>query len=199
MEIPGGSDHHITAPGEGLERGITWYPAVVSTYKDRVPAIDRFMRKVEKTDTCWLWTGGRFDNGYGVFRDDEQRLGRAHRFAYKHFNGPVPDGLLVRHTCDVRHCVNPEHLIVGTQLANQDDCRQRERWGKRRDQAKLNGTGGQNALRGARHPRSSLTALQATQLIAQYENDNITKKSLAERYGVSTATVHKILSNRERY
>lgn len=77
----------------------------------------RFWSKVEVTDGCWLWTGCQVQNGYGQFRFDG-RTGLAHRWAYEHFVGPIPDGLDLDHLCRVRHCVNPAHLEPVTRAEN---------------------------------------------------------------------------------
>jgi hypothetical protein len=77
----------------------------------------RFWAKVNKTDTCWLWTAGQNENGYGVFRV-AGRLTGAHRVAYKLEHGSIPAGAVVDHICHVRHCVRPEHLRAVTQKQN---------------------------------------------------------------------------------
>lgn len=73
----------------------------------------RFWKYVNKTDTCWLWTGHLDREGYGKFRGASERV-RAHKFAYESLVGPVPDGLVLDHVvargCTNRHCVNPAHL-----------------------------------------------------------------------------------------
>ena len=77
------------------------------------PLEDRFLAKVEKTDTCWLWLGNINAKGYGVFKINKRYVG-AHRFAYATFVGAIPTGMEIAHTCDIRRCVNPEHLWVAT-------------------------------------------------------------------------------------
>lgn len=84
---------------------------------DRGPIEDRFWARVNKTDTCWLWTGARLPSGYGEIWDG-QRMGRAHRYAYELLVGPIPSGLQIDHLCRVRHCVNPDHLEPVTQQEN---------------------------------------------------------------------------------
>ena len=77
----------------------------------------RFWGKVEKTSTCWLWTAGKYNTGYGQFwihgRDHP-----AHRLAYIWEKGDIPLGLQLDHLCRVRHCVNPAHLEAVTQKEN---------------------------------------------------------------------------------
>lgn len=78
----------------------------------------RFWAKVEKTETCWLWTASMGRGNYGRFYDEELRPVSAHRWAYEQLVGPIPDGLTLDHLCRVRHCVNPDHLEPVTQREN---------------------------------------------------------------------------------
>lgn len=78
----------------------------------------RFWSKVEKTETCWLWTGGLWKEGYGQFYPTSNPPVVAHRFAYELLVGPVPEGLELDHLCRVRHCVKPGHLEAVTHSEN---------------------------------------------------------------------------------
>ena len=92
------------------------------------PVEDRFWAKVDKSGDCWLWTAGTMPRGYGMFTPHGRGSQTyAHRFSYELVNGPVPEGMVVRHTCDVRNCVNPSHLDVGTQADNLRDMKERGR------------------------------------------------------------------------
>lgn len=82
--------------------------------------IERFFKKVDWSNglfACWLWLGSLKNSGYGYFQINEKSC-RVHRLAYEYFIGAIPNGLLVHHTCRVRHCVNPYHLEVITQKEN---------------------------------------------------------------------------------
>lgn len=72
----------------------------------------RFRRQIKVDENgCWLWQGLLSSNGYGRCRVAPGRpLVAAHRVAYEHYKGPIPDGLQVDHLCRVRRCCNPEHL-----------------------------------------------------------------------------------------
>lgn len=93
----------------------------------------------------------------------------AHRLSYLAFNGDIPEGLVVRHKCDNKCCVNPEHLEVGTQKDNVQDAIKRGRFSYR------------DNPKGVEHPNSKLTEEQVRVIF--YSNE--TQRSLAAKYGVS--------------
>lgn len=71
--------------------------------------IQRIMKHVEKTDSCWIWNGGRTVKGYGMISiGGKGRL--AHRAIYELLVGDIPEGLVLDHLCCVKECVNPDHL-----------------------------------------------------------------------------------------
>lgn len=70
---------------------------------------------------CWIWIGETNRQGYGQFKL-EGRTRRANRISYVFYTGPIPGSLLVCHKCDTPGCVNPDHLFLGTQKENIQDC-----------------------------------------------------------------------------
>jgi hypothetical protein len=73
-----------------------------------LPVAPRFWAKVNKTETCWLWTGTA-PAGYGQISVNGKAV-PSHRWAYEQAKGPIPNGLQLDHLCRVTRCVNPDHL-----------------------------------------------------------------------------------------
>jgi len=69
---------------------------------------------------CRLWQGGLNPDGYGLIRHKGPKIS-VHRAAWIAFKGPIPKGLCVLHKCDVRHCIEEEHLFLGTCSDNTKD------------------------------------------------------------------------------
>src|SRR5262249_41065983 len=80
----------------------------------------RFWKFVNRTETCWLWTGCKNRYGYGKFNAGAKTRPniRAHRYAYEIFIGKIPDGLTIDHLCRNTSCVNPVHLEAVTVSEN---------------------------------------------------------------------------------
>lgn len=94
---------------------------MLDTLADRMDALTIF----DPNSGCWLWGGTTNANGYGrVWVDGQSDL--AHTVSYRRHNGPIPEGLLVRHRCDNPGCINPDHLETGTLADNSRDCRLRQ-------------------------------------------------------------------------
>ena len=85
--------------------------------------IERFESKFtpEPMSGCWLWTGAYRKDGYGAFYVNGKIRSKASRVSFEIYNGIIPAGMSVLHTCDMPSCVNPHHLFLGTQKDNMAD------------------------------------------------------------------------------
>jgi len=80
---------------------------------------------------CHLFDGPKDDFGYGRIRDGKKFV-RVHRAVWERDHGPIPHKMVVMHKCDVRSCVNPEHLQLGTQKQNVHDRERKDRGNRMR-------------------------------------------------------------------
>jgi len=87
---------------------------------------ERFLSHIYKSDSgSWLWTASTI-SGYGNFTADGTTVA-AHRYSWVFHHGGIPEGLWVLHKCDVKRCVNPDHLYLGTHKDNTEDAVRRGR------------------------------------------------------------------------
>lgn len=88
--------------------------------------VDRFLQHIESIPTagCWIWIGA-ISNGYG-WTGFEGKTEGAHRVSWKLFKGPIPEYTHVLHKCDIKCCVNPEHLHLGSNIDNIVDYHSRQ-------------------------------------------------------------------------
>lgn len=92
-----------------------------------IGAPEDIWKKVTKdSNGCWLWGGAITKYGYGHV-GYKHKIWRAHRLAYELVNGPISPGKVVCHSCDVKRCINPDHLWVGTQADNVHDYLEKQR------------------------------------------------------------------------
>jgi hypothetical protein len=85
--------------------------------------------KIDDPDDCWIWQRSTSDFGHGVISvgGRKGRNERAHRMAYQLFVESIPEGEVVRHRCDNPACINPKHLVLGSQYDNVRDMMRRHR------------------------------------------------------------------------
>ena len=151
-------------------------------YPITVEMIGKFWSHVAKSDStsCWHWTGplsspSNSGQRYGYISftaDGKNKMYRANRFSWVLQNGPIPDGMVVRHTCDVPGCVNPEHLKIGTHADNVAD--RMKRW---------------RTQQGSDHYKAILTEDQVLDI---FDNDTDSNVALGKKYGVHSTTILKI-------
>jgi hypothetical protein len=93
--------------------------------------LDRIRESVAFSATgCWEWKKTRNGKGYGQIgiRVGDKTISKSvHRLVAGIVYGEIPQGMLVCHHCDVRHCCNPEHLYIGSVLDNARDAKERGR------------------------------------------------------------------------
>lgn len=78
---------------------------------------ERFWAKVNKTDTCWLWTDAPNNSGYGTLKVAGESV-MAHRYSLALAGQELNEELTIDHLCRVTLCVNPEHLEEVTYAEN---------------------------------------------------------------------------------
>lgn len=154
----------------------------------------------EDIGECEEWKGPRYTSGYG--RSGRNRY--AHREAYSAANGPIPNGMCVRHRCDNPPCVRLSHLVIGTHAENMSDmvARGRQCRGEKKSEIMR-----RKAARGSRHgfamhpelcPRgeanghAKLTADKVVEIRRACAQKSESQSSLAKRFGVSPSTISEV-------
>lgn len=125
---------------------------------------------------CWIWNGKPTRYGYGQIKKGDTMV-KTHRVSYEMHKGPIPEGLFVCHSCDVRLCINPEHLWLGTCADNQKDMVEKGR-----------------ALTGSRNPQAKLTLEDVENIRVRVASGEIQRR-VAEDYGISYPHVSDIVNN----
>jgi len=126
-------------------------------------------------DGCWVWTGYIRPDGYGEVCFKRHRY-LVHRAAYELAYGPIPEGLSICHTCDVRPCLNPVHLFAGTAADNAHDM-----IAKGRNRYKPH--------KGEKNGRAKLTDDDVRLIRATYARGGVTIDELAAEYGITSTNM----------
>lgn len=152
---------------------------------------ERFFERfeVDSKTGCWNWTGRLNGSGYGVIagpingkRYVEKGVNMlAHRASWILHKGEIPKGAgahgtVVMHRCDNPACVNPDHLLLGTQSDNVKDMLDKGR--------KVS-----NPRRGTDHPNTAFKSQADIDLICSTKGRI---KEFAEKYGVSESAIKRL-------
>ncbi len=122
-----------------------------------------------KSDECMLWPYTKMKSGYGqVYFPESCKKELVHRVVFWHVHGQWPNGD-TRHTCDVRSCFNPAHLLEGTRTENMADMFARWRGGR------------------TKVDEQTIQAIRA-----EYIPRKVTLYALAAKYGIKKSQVWNI-------
>lgn len=125
---------------------------------------------------CWIWTASVDGCGYGhIAVGGRGNSTKAHRVAHVLLKGDIPNGMIVRHKCDVPSCCNPAHLEVGSHADNRKDAVDR----------------GRVAL-GVRHGKAKLTPNDVERIVRSPE----TERGLSKLMGIPRSTINSVRSGR---
>lgn len=145
----------------------------------------RFFKKVKmvghRGDKCWIWNGGISANGcgmIGIVIGSNKKIIKSSQLSWMLFKGAIPagkgyHGTCVCHRCDNPLCVNPDHLFLGSQKDNLQDCSKK-----------------------GRTRRGILSFKNVKEIRNSYVRGKITLKSLADKFGVGISAVHHVLSRK---
>lgn len=134
---------------------------------------ETLFKRTQRVGDCLVWTGATDPGGYGHFGLNRKTV-LAHRISYTIFNGPIPEGMCVCHTCDNRRCIEPKHLFVGTKKDNAQDAVSKGRLKK--NDVKLNWA-------------------KVDEIRQRYSEGGCTHRSLATEFGVCNATIWDIINH----
>lgn len=148
-----------------------WFGNVQVFLPDHISLI---FSKTTVTDTCWLYNGSKSKNGYALIKYKGKKRA-VHRFLYETFFGPISKDLVCCHKCDVRNCINPAHIFLGTRTENQKDMKEKGR-----------------AASGSRNGTSKLSELDIPVIREMYKN-GIYQKDIAKKFNVSQTIISKII------
>lgn len=151
----------------------------------------RFWAKVNKTESCWIWTACKNKQGYGKIgkNGNPREVVWAYRASWLLNRGPIPPGLHVLHNCpggDNPPCVNPAHLWLGTHLDNVADMNRKGRHGSN-----------SKAISGENNPNAKLSDSDVAE-IRKLRSGGIKRDEVAARFGISSDYVRELTGLKSR-
>lgn len=160
----------ILKPGHNLPQSIS----KVDLPKD---IVTRIANKTLKTTTCWLWTGNKNKDGYGIIQISNKQK-RVTRVVFAIVHGQVTNNQLVLHSCDNPTCINPIHLYSGTPADNVRDEVSRGR-----------------IAQGSRNNQNKLTEIQVLEIRSLHKEGSSLSK-LGRKFAVSHKTIESIVKRK---
>jgi predicted DNA-binding protein YlxM (UPF0122 family) len=159
----------------------THTPTKKTRNRTRQPLEQRFWKFVNKTDTCWLWTGATRGFGYGAINTGGKngKTEAAHRASWLIHFGDIPNDLCICHHCDNPLCVRPDHLFLGTRADNNHDMQNKGR-----------ASGG---AQGEKHHQSKLTQEQVVEIRTAFHKHPAKLQEIANQYGVTLQTIQRLI------
>jgi len=143
----------------------------------------------EPNTGCWLWMGAVNSAGYASVRHGG-RVVQAHRLVCELTHGTLGERV-ARHSCDQPLCVNPAHLVPGTQSDNAND---RERRGRG-----FHRTQPERQVRCSSHPMSKLKIFDVLCLRQMWLTGEFSQRQVAQAFGLSQSTVSNIVNNKTEW
>ena len=153
-----------------------WYRTGDPLYTSRAPMGLSLEERLDyvgyevNSNGCHIWLGRCNEFGYGVLKYAGRWQG-VHRLVFSLTNDLLPN-VVIRHKCDNPPCINPAHLIPGTQADNITDM----------------------VIRARNRTRRSLTWEQVTEVRSRYAEGNTTQSELEKEYGLSSGSVSRIVT-----
>lgn len=151
---------------------------------------EHFWKYVNKTETCWNWTGSK-TRGYGHYSLSGKQY-RTHRLMWEVVNGAIPDGMVICHKCDNPSCVNPDHLFIGTQADNIADCIAKGRSSKYMHKGVGAGEPKPPYAIGEHKPNAKLTENDVREIKRLWSN-GLKMPIIAKQFGVNRSAVRQII------
>lgn len=155
---------------------------------DKIKLKMMLLNRTTQVGDCQIWWGAINNSGKGYGHTlINRKHWQMHRLSYVLNKGPIPEGLCVLHTCDIRRCVNPEHLFLGTKLDNSADARAKGR---------LNGYLNLSNISKNGHRGRVLTYDQVCEIREKYAKGGHTNRSLAKEYGIGKSAIGYIIQGK---
>jgi len=163
----------------------------------------RYLSRIHYSQSgCWEWTGHLSAGRYGSFRVNGKTV-KVHRWIYATLYGSIPENMVVCHTCDNTRCVNPEHLFIGTQYDNVQDCIKKGRAyhpkGPKKNPCKLFGDDNPSRKYPETRPRGTsvntckLTENDVKEIRRAYAAKELNQVQLSKKYNLSQPNISAIL------